>query len=279
MELIVEFIKVIVLGIVEGFTEWLPVSSTGHMILLEHFLELDVSEEFWNMFIVVIQLGAILAVTLMYWNKLNPFDKKKDIYKRQEIWLLWTKIVVACLPASLIGFFLDEWIDEHLYNGLIVSVTLVLYGLLFILIEDFNKKRQPVINNTNSMSYLTALYIGAFQVLALVPGTSRSGVTILGAMILGCSRSVSAEFSFFLGIPTMLGASLLKLVKFGLEYEGLEFFYLILGMVVAFFVSVYVIKFLLMWVKKYDFKIFGYYRIVLGIVVFIWFIISSLVGD
>ena len=279
MELIVEFIKVIVLGIVEGFTEWLPVSSTGHMILLEHFLELDVSEEFWNMFIVVIQLGAILAVTLMYWNKLNPFDKKKDIYKRQEIWLLWTKIVVACLPSSLIGFFLDEWMDEHLYNGLIVSVTLVLYGLLFILIEDFNKKRQPVINNTNSVSYLTALYIGAFQVLALVPGTSRSGVTILGAMILGCSRSVSAEFSFFLGIPTMLGASLLKLVKFGLEYEGLEFFYLILGMVVAFFVSVYVIKFLLMWVKKYDFKIFGYYRIVLGIVVFIWFIISSLVGD
>lgn len=278
MSAVIEILKVIVLGMVEGFTEWLPISSTGHLILIDNLIRLNVSAEFMAMFRVVIQLGAILAVVVLYFQKLNPLDGRKRASQQRATWMLWMKIVLACLPAAFFGFFLDDWLDAHLYNGFVVSLTLILYGLLFILIEDRNKFRKPEIVKTGKLSFQTAFYIGVFQVLALIPGTSRSGATIIGAMLLGCSRAVAAEFSFFLGIPVMFGASLLKIVKFGLHFSLLEFFYLLLGMAVAFFVSVYSIQFLMSWVKKNDFKLFGYYRIVLGVIVLIWYTISSIVG-
>lgn len=275
---ILEILKVIVLGMVEGFTEWLPISSTGHLILVEDLIRPEVSAEFMEMFRVVIQLGAILAVVVMYFRRLNPFDPGKSRRQRAATWQLWIKILIACLPAAILGFLLDDWLDEHLFNGFVVALMLVLYGILFIVIENMNRFRQPVITKMSQMNWQIALYIGMFQCLALIPGTSRSGATILGAMLMGCSRKVSAEFSFFLGIPVMLGASVLKIAKFGFHFTGAEFFYLILGMVVAFIVSVYSIRFLLGWIRKNDFKPFGYYRIVFGVIVLIWYGISSLVA-
>ena len=275
---ILEILKVIVLGMVEGFTEWLPISSTGHLILVEDLIRPEVSAEFMELFRVVIQLGAILAVVVMYFRRLNPFDPGKSRRQRAATWQLWMKILIACLPAAILGFLLDDWLDEHLFNGIVVALMLVLYGILFLVIENRNRFRQPVITKMPEMNWQIALYIGMFQCLALIPGTSRSGATILGAMLMGCSRKVSAEFSFFLGIPVMLGASVLKIAKFGFHFTGAEFFYLILGMVVAFIVSVYSIRFLLGWIRKNDFKPFGYYRIVFGVIVLIWYGISSLVA-
>lgn len=273
---IIEFLKVVVLGIVEGFTEWLPISSTGHMILVDEIIHLNVTDDFMTMFRVVIQLGAILAVVVLYFRKLNPWDSGKTAGQKRSTFLLWIKIVVACLPAAVFGLLLDDWMGAHLYNGYVVATTLILYGVLFIVLETKNEYREFPIQRTTQITYQTALYIGFFQVLSLIPGTSRSGSTILGAMILGCSRGVSAEFSFFLGIPVMFGASLLKLVKFGFDFTGIEIFYLISGMVIAFVVSIYSIKFLMGYIKRNDFKFFGYYRIVLGVVVFAYFGVSAL---
>ena len=275
---IIEILKVIVLGMVEGFTEWLPISSTGHLILINQLIHLDVSPEFMEMFRVVIQLGAILAVVMLYFDRLNPLSRSKRGDQRRVALILWSKIIVACVPAAILGKLLDDWMDAHLYNGLVVSIMLVVYGILFILIENRNQTSKPQITKMWQLNYQTALYIGMFQVLALIPGTSRSGVTILGAVILGCSRAVAAEFSFFVGIPVMLVASLLKLAKFGFRFSNAEILYLVLGMAVAFLVSVYSIRFLMSWVKKNDFKVFGYYRIVLGVIVLIWYVISTLMG-
>ena len=273
---ILEILKVIIIGIVEGITEWLPISSTGHMILVDELIKLNTSEEFKSMFMVVIQLGAILAVVVLYFRKLNPFGRGKSLKMRYLTIELWKKIIVACLPAAMLGVLIDDWLDAHLYNGFIVAMALIVYGVLFILIENSNKKRVDSITKVYSIDYQTALFIGAFQVLALIPGTSRSGATIIGGMILGASRSVAAEFSFFLSIPIMFGASLLKLVKFGFHYSMAEIVYLLLGMIVAFLVSIFSISFLLSWIKKNDFKFFGYYRIVLGLIVLVWYFVSSL---
>ena len=273
---ILEILKVIIIGIVEGITEWLPISSTGHIIFIEQLFNFNVSENFKDMFDVVIQLGAILAVAVVYFKKLNPFNKgrnKKKMYLTIE---LWKKIIVACLPAAMLGLLINHWVKEHLLNGFVISMALIIYGILFIMIENSNKNRAYSIKSVYSINYQTALFIGFFQVLALVPGTSRSGATIIGAMILGVSRSVSVEFSFFLSIPIMFGASLLKLVNFGLHYTMAEIVYLLLGMTVAFFVSVFSIGFLLNWIKKNNFKFFGYYRIVFGLIILVWYFTSSL---
>lgn len=273
---ILEILKVIIIGIVEGITEWLPISSTGHIIFIEQLFNFNVSENFKDMFDVVIQLGAILAVAVVYFKKLNPFNKgrnKKKMYLTIE---LWKKIIVACLPAVMLGLLINHWVKEHLLNGFVISMALIIYGILFIMIENSNKNREYSIKSVYSINYQTALFIGFFQVLALIPGTSRSGATIIGAMILGVSRSVSVEFSFFLSIPIMFGASLLKLVNFGLHYTMAEIVYLLLGMTVAFFVSVFSIGFLLNWIKKNNFKFFGYYRIVFGLIILVWYFTSSL---
>lgn len=279
---LIEILKVIVLGIVEGFTEWLPISSTGHMILVDEMIRLQVSDAFRNVFLVVIQLGAILAVVVLYFRKLNPFDPgKRDAQKRATL-RLWLKIIVACLPAAVIGLLLDNLLEKYLMNGFVVALALIVYGVFFILLERENEYKEFPIQRVGQIDYRTALYIGFFQLLALIPGTSRSGATILGAMILGCSRSASAEFSFFLGIPVMFGASLLKIVKyileFGFAFTGAEIFYLLLGMVIAFFVSVYSIKFLMGYIRSNSFKIFGIYRIVLGTIVLVYFGIAALIG-
>ena len=274
----IEFLKVLVLGIVEGFTEWLPISSTGHMILVDEIIHLNVTEAFMSMFRVVIQLGAILAVVVLYFRRLNPFDPGKTKAQKIGTVRLWMKIIVACVPAAVFGLLLDDWMDAHLYNGYVVAATLIIYGVLFIILENHNQYTDFPIQRTSQISYQTALFIGLFQVLSLVPGTSRSGSTILGAMILGCSRSAAAEFSFLLGIPVMFGASLLKLVKFGFHFTGLELFYLIAGMVIAFVVSVYSIKFLMGYIRKNNFKVFGYYRIVLGVIVLFYFGVTAFLG-
>ena len=275
-----EILKVLVLGIVEGFTEWLPISSTGHMILVDEIIHLNVSEAFREVFMVVIQLGAILAVVVLYFHKLNPFSPRKTQNQKRATIRLWRKIVVACIPAPVIWLPVDNLLDK-LMNGYVVSAMLILYGVFFILLENRNRGVKFRIQRVTQISFQTAAVIGLFQVLAMVPGTSRSGATILGAMLLGCSRGAAAEFSFFLGIPVMFGASLLKIVKFMLEgasFQMYEIFYLIFGMAVAFGVSVYSIKFLMEYVKQHDFKFFGYYRIVLGIIVLSYFGISALVG-
>lgn len=275
-----EILKVLVLGIVEGFTEWLPISSTGHMILVDEIIHLNVSEAFREVFMVVIQLGAILAVVVLYFHKLNPFSPRKTQNQKRATIRLWMKIVVACIPAAVLGLPFDNLLDK-LMNGYVVSAMLILYGVFFILLENRNRGVKFRIQRVTQISFQTAAVIGLFQVLAMVPGTSRSGATILGAMLLGCSRGAAAEFSFFLGIPVMFGASLLKIVKFMLEgasFQMYEIFYLIFGMAVAFGVSVYSIKFLMEYVKQHDFKFFGYYRIVLGIIVLSYFGISALVG-
>lgn len=274
MELnVVEILKVIILGIVEGITEWLPISSTGHLILADEFIKLNMTEAFMEMFNVVIQLGAIMAVVVLYFNKLNPFAIKKNRREKMETMQIWFKVVVAVLPSAVIGLLFDDWLDEHLYKPVIVAIMLILYGVLFIVIENRNKKRRPSVRDFEELDYRTAILIGAFQVLALIPGTSRSGATILGGILLGCSRYIAAEFSFFLGIPTMFGASLLKILKFGLAFTGIELFVLILGMVVSFVVSILAIKFLMNYIKNNDFKAFGVYRIVLGILVIAYFAI------
>ena len=278
----IEILKVLVLGIVEGFTEWLPISSTGHLILVDKIVQFKQPEEFVNMFKVVIQLGAILAVLVMYFHRLNPFSKRKKPSQQRATLRLWMKIVVACLPAAVFGLLLDDWIDAMLMdNAYVVSAMLILYGVLFIAVENRNAGQTPAVQKVGQISFQLALYIGLFQVLAMIPGTSRSGATILGAMVLGCSRSAAAEFSFFLGIPVMFGASGLKIVKYFLEgnsFTGPQVFYLIFGMVVAFVVSVYSIKFLMGYIKNNDFKFFGYYRIVLGIIVLAYFGVTALVG-
>ena len=294
-----EMLKVIILGIVEGITEWLPISSTGHMILVEEFIELDVRPEFLEMFRVVIQLGAIMAVVVLYWDRLWPFHLKRndgrswfvnrcqggagkklqdfaDSYIDMGKIVLWLKILVSCLPALVFGLLLDDWMDEHLYNYVVVAIALIVYGVLFIVIENYNKKRQPKMTKLKQISFLTALYIGVFQVLALIPGTSRSGSTIIGGILLGTSRELAAEFTFFLAIPVMAGASLLKLIKFGFAFESQEISILLVGMVVAFLVSILAIRFLMGYIKKHDFKAFGWYRIVLGILVLGYFAVQNL---
>ena len=271
----IEILKAIFLGIVEGITEWLPISSTGHMILVDEFIKLDVSKEFLDMFMVVIQLGAILAVLVLYFHKLNPFSRKKTLVERKQTWSLWLKVIIACLPAAVIGLIFDDKINELFFNAWTIAITLIVYGVLFIIVEIFNRKRKPNIRELSQLPYTMAFLIGVFQLLALIPGTSRSGVTIITALLLGASRFVAAEFTFFLAIPVMLGASALKLVKFGFSYTGLEIAILIAGVLTAFLVSVLAIKFLMKYIKKHDFKIFGVYRILLGIAVIIYF---SIVG-
>lgn len=275
----IEILKSILYGVVEGITEWLPISSTGHMILLEEIIPMNVSESFWSMFLVVIQLGAILAVVLLYWHKIFPFRKNKEgkYTSVKSIWVLWSKILVATIPAAIIGLALDDWIDAHLYNGFVVAIMLILVGAAFIYIENRNKNAKPNVTSLSAISYKDALIIGLFQVVAAVlPGTSRSGATIIGGLLIGVSRAVAAEFTFFLAIPVMFGASLLKLVKFGFAFSVLEFFILLIGMLVAFVVSIFVIRFLMSYIKKHDFKVFGWYRIVLGAIVLIFFAIRAL---
>lgn len=271
MEGFLDFLKIVVFGLVEGFTEWLPISSTGHLILVENIIHLNVSEDFMNVFRVVIQLGAIMAVVVMYFSRLNPFDPRKTEKQRLRTWHLWFKIVVACLPAAVVGLLLDEILDKYLYNPYVVASMLIIYGVLFIVLEKHNEFVNFPIKKVSQISYLNAFYIGLFQLLALIPGTSRSGATILGAMLLGCSRTAASEFTFFLGIPVMFGASLLKIIHYGLAFSGVELFYLVAGMVIAFVVSLYSIRFLMNYVKNHDFRFFGYYRIVLGIVVLLYF--------
>lgn len=265
-------IKTIILGIVEGITEWLPISSTGHLILADEFIQLNMSDAFMEMFNVVIQLGAIMAVVILYFHKLNPFSPKKSRREKGETMVLWSKVLLAVFPAAVIGIPLNDWLDEHFYNPPVVAATLIIYGVLFIIIENRNKRRRRrTMNDLERLSYPMAVGIGVFQVLSLIPGTSRSGATILGGILLGCSRTVAAEFSFFLGIPVMFGASLLKIIKFGFHFTGTETIVLITGMLVSFLVSIAAIKFLLGYIKNNDFKAFGVYRIVLGILVIAYF--------
>ena len=271
----IEFLKAVLFGIVECITEWLPISSTGHMILLDEFVILNVSEEFWEMFLVVIQLGAILAVVLLFWNKIFPFRFGEKPVIQKDIFTLWFKILVSCIPAAVIGLAFDDVFDALFYNPWCVAVALIVFGIAFILIENRNKNVSPKITELSDITYTTALLIGVFQLLAAVfPGTSRSGATIVGALLIGVSRTVAAEFTFFLAIPVMLGASLLKLVKFGFSFTGEEVVILAVGMIVAFIVSVLVIRFLMGYIKKHDFKVFGWYRIVLGAAVLAWFALA-----
>lgn len=279
----IEILKAILFGIVEGITEWLPVSSTGHLILLDEFIKLKVyidpeqNKAFMEMFNVVIQLGAILAVVLLFFHKLNPFSPQKDAQKKKDTWQLWFKVVAAVLPSAVIGLLLDDWMDAHLYNYIVVAITLILYGVAFLFVEKLNEKRTVKIADVNTIDYRTAILIGAFQCLSLIPGTSRSGSTILGAILLGVGRSAGAEFSFFLAIPTMLGASGLKLVGFlmdGVPFTGLSVGVLLTGCVISFFVSLLVIKGLMEYVRKHSFSVFGVYRIVLGIAVIGYFLLK-----
>lgn len=271
---IVEILKAILFGIVEGITEWLPISSTGHMILLDEVIKLNVSEEFLSMFLVVIQLGAILAVVVLFWNKIWPFSLKEKNYIKVDTFTMWFKILVACVPAAVIGLLFEEQFDKLFYNYQTVAIALIVFGILFIIIENRNKNLSPRITSVAQITYQTAVLIGVFQLIAAIfPGTSRSGATILGGIILGLSRTVAAEFTFYLAIPVMAGASLLKIAKFGLDFTAAELAILLIGMAVAFISSIVVIKFLLGYIRKHDFKIFGWYRIVLGIIVILFFML------
>lgn len=265
-----ELLKTVVLGIVEGLTEWLPISSTGHMILVDEFIKLDVSKSFMDMFLVVIQLGAILAVVVLNFEKLNPFSSWKSSWEKRATWQLWYKVILACVPAAVIGLLFNKFMEEHFMTAPVVAATLIFYGVMFILVENYNKRRTPRVREIERLDYKTAFIIGLFQVLSLVPGTSRSGATILGGILFGTSRYVAAEFTFFLAIPVMFGASFLKLVKFGWHYTGSEILILVVGMATAFVVSILSIKFLLRYIKNNDFKAFGWYRIVLGIIVVLY---------
>lgn len=272
----IELLKTIVLGVVEGLTEWLPVSSTGHMILVDEFIKLNVSKAFMDMFLVVIQLGAILAVVVLNFERLNPFSSFKSKEEKKQTFQLWYKVIAACMPAAVIGLAFNKFMEEHFMTAQVVAFTLIFYGIMFILVENYNKRRQPRVTKLEKLDYKTALIIGFFQVLSLVPGTSRSGATIIGGILFGASRYVATEFTFFLAIPVMFGASLLKIVKFGWDYTGTELVILAIGMITAFVVSILSIKFLLQYIKKNDFKAFGWYRIALGILVLAYFF---LVGD
>ena len=289
MENFIEILKVIFLGIVEGITEWLPISSTGHLILVEEFIKLNVSQEFWDMFMVVIQLGAIFAVVVLYWKDLWPFRNKKPKHEnvtkvekaagvlcrfvKIDKMIMWFKILVSCLPAIIIGLPFNDFIEEKFNNWFVVSVMLIVYGVMFLIVEDYNEKRQAKYNSISEITWKTALFIGIFQVLSLIPGTSRSGATIIGGILVGASRTVAAEYTFFLAIPVMFGASLLKIVKFGMNFTSWEVVILLVGMVVSFVVSILAIKFLMGYIKKHNFKVFGWYRIVLGIIVILFFTI------
>lgn len=265
-----ELLKTVVLGIVEGLTEWLPISSTGHMILVDEFIKLDVSKSFMDMFLVVIQLGAILAVVVLNFEKLNPFSSWKSSWEKRATWQLWYKVILACVPAVVIGLLFNKFMEEHFMTAPVVAATLIFYGVMFLVVETYNKRRTPRVREIERLDYKTAFIIGLFQVLSLVPGTSRSGATILGGILFGTSRYVAAEFTFFLAIPVMFGASLLKMVKFGWHYTGSEILILVVGMATAFVVSILSIKFLLRYIKNNDFKAFGWYRIVLGIIVVLY---------
>ena len=273
----IEILKAILFGIVEGITEWLPISSTGHMILLDEFIKLDVSDEFYKLFEVVIQLGAILAVVIMYFKTIFPWGFGKTKKETKETFNLWSKIIVACLPAAIIGLLFDDWLDEHLYNSVVVSITLILYGIIFLVVESVNVGKRDT-KKLNDITYKQALGVGGFQLLSLIPGTSRSGSTIIGGLLLGLERSVAAEFTFFLAIPVMVGASLLKLLKYilkvGFIFTSKELIILGTGCLVAFLVSILIIKFLINFIRKHDFKPFGIYRIILGIIVLLYFIIK-----
>lgn len=281
----IEIIKSIILGIVEGITEWLPISSTGHLILVDEFLKLKQSDDFKKMFDVVIQLGAIMAVVVIFWHKLWPFGKKENnaplsdkgfgAYIKKDIFQMWFKVLAACIPAAVVGLLFDDWIDEHFYNPWTVAVALIVFGIAFIIVENWNKGRSPKVTDISQLTYKSAFIIGMFQLIAAVfPGTSRSGATIVGALMIGISRTVAAEFTFYLAVPVMFGASLLKLAKFGLDFSGTELAVLAAGMITAFVVSLFVIKFLMGYIKKHDFKVFGWYRIILGALVILYFAIK-----
>ena len=269
-----DILKAIIFGIVEGITEWLPISSTGHLIILEELLKLDQGDAFFEMFQVVIQLGAILAVVVLYFHKLNPFSPTKTQKQKLMTWQIWIKVVIGCLPAGVIGILFDDLIDKVFYHWYVVALTLIIYGVLFIVVENYQNGKEPKATKFSQLSIQMVLIIGVFQMLAMIPGTSRSGATIVGALLIGVSRSLAAEYTFFLAIPVMFGASLLKMVKFGFHYTGYEVAVLLVGMVVAFVVSILAIKFLLNYVKKNDFKAFGVYRIVLGILVAGYFLLT-----
>jgi undecaprenyl-diphosphatase len=278
--LILDIIKAVILGIIEGITEWLPISSTGHLILADEFIKLNVSHDFIEMFNVVIQLGAILAVILLFFHKLNPFSPKKTSLEKKETWEIWLKVILACVPAIAFGLPFDDFLDAHFHKFLPVAIMLIIYGIAFIVVENMHDGLEPKIKVLRKLSYKTAFFIGLFQVLSLIPGTSRSGATILGAIILGCSRYVATEFSFFLGIPVMFGASGLKLAKYvagGNSFGGAEVAILLTGFIVSFIVSIFAIKFLLGYIRNHDFKVFGWYRIVLGAILIIYFIIKLLI--
>lgn len=280
MDFIIEILKVIFLGIVEGITEWLPISSTGHMLLVDELIKMNVSSDFKEMFFVVIQLGAILAVVVMFWNKMWPFKRKdtedginkKGSILKKDIWSLWFKVVVACIPGAVVTIAFDDFIEAHLHTPTVIAITLIFYGIAFIIVERWNKTRTPKINTLSDITYKTAFIIGLFQVLSIIPGTSRSGSTIIGSLLIGVSRVAAAEFTFFLAVPVMFGLSFIKLLKFGLLFTVSELSILLVGMAVAFFVSLLVIKFLMGYIKKHDFQIFGWYRIILGAVVLVYFL-------
>lgn len=266
-----EILKAIILGIVEGITEWLPISSTGHMILVEEFIQLNLSQAFKEMFFYVIQLGAILAVVVIYFHKLNPFSPNKTKAEKNQTWDIWKKVIIGCIPAGVIGLPLNDWADENLLNATVVALALIIYGILFIVIENRHKDREPSITDFSQLTYMKAFQIGLFQALSIIPGTSRSGSSILGSIVLGTSRFIATEFSFFMSIPIMFGISFLKIIKFGFNFTGLEFAVLLSGMLTAFLVSIVAIKFLIGYLKRNDFKAFGWYRIVLGAIVLIYF--------
>ena len=272
---LIELIKVIIIGIIQGITEWLPITSTGHMILADELLRLNVSDAFMEMFRVVIQFGSILAVVVLYFHKLNPFAPSKSDVQKRQTWRLWFKVIVGIIPAGIVGVLFDDWLNDHLYNYVTVAVALIVYGVAFIVIEKIRKGKTPRVDSVNRLDYKTALGVGCFQTLSLIPGTSRSGSTILGAMILGMSREAAAEFSFFMAIPVMLGASLLKMLKFGFSFTSSELIVLIVGVLIAFVVSVAAIKFLTGFIKKHSFAVFGWYRIILGAIVLGAFIFSK----
>lgn len=271
----IELLKVIFLGIVEGITEWLPISSTGHMLLVDEFISLDVSDRFKEMFFVLIQLGAIMAVVVIFWNKMFPFqfkDKKEPVIKK-DIFSIWFKTAVACIPGAVVTILFDDYIEAHLHTPIVIAITLIGYGIAFILIENWNKKRTPKVVGLSDITYKTAFIIGMFQILSIIPGTSRSGATIIGALLIGVSRVAAAEFTFFLAVPVMFGLSALKILKFGLAFSATELTVMIVGMVVAFLVSLLVIKFLMSYIRSHDFKVFGWYRIILGIAVLAYFML------
>ena len=271
---LLEFLKVIFLGIIEGITEWLPISSTGHMLLVDEFLQLNASDEFKEMFFVVIQLGAILAVVLLFWKKMWPFrlgENKRTVVVRKKVFSVWFKVIVACVPGAIVTLLFDDFIEAHLHTPFVIAAALIVYGIAFIVVEKHNQTRKPSIRKLSEIDYKTALLIGLFQVLSIIPGTSRSGATIIGALIIGVSRTAGAQFTFFLAVPVMFGLSFIKLLKFGLAFTGTELAILLVGSVSAFLVSLLVIKFLMNYIKKHDFTVFGWYRIALGIVVILYF--------